>query len=112
MDVVALSHAHEDHIGGLPALVRDFHPRELWTGATPESPTWNKLRRQAQADGVRIVPMETGRHFAYGGAEIEVLAPFADYLPGEIPMNNDSLVLRLRYRTAMLPADRRHGAAH
>ncbi len=35
VDVVALSHAHEDHIGGLPALVSDFHPRELWTGATP-----------------------------------------------------------------------------
>ena len=37
IDVVALSHAHEDHIGGLPAIVDDFHPKELWTGATPEA---------------------------------------------------------------------------
>jgi competence protein ComEC len=107
LDVVALSHAHEDHIGGLPALVRDFHPRELWTGATPDSPTWNKLRREAQAAGIRIVPMETGRHFAYGGTEMEVLAPFADYLPAEIPKNNDSLVLRVRYgeRSFLLGGD-------
>jgi competence protein ComEC len=107
LDVVALSHAHEDHIGGLPALVRDFHPRELWTGATPESPDWNKLRREARAAGIRIVPMETGRRFAYGGADMEVLAPFADYLPAETPKNNDSLVLRLRYgqRSFLLSGD-------
>ncbi len=107
LDVVALSHAHEDHIGGLAALVRDFHPRELWTGATPESPAWNNLRREAQAAGIRIVPMETGRRFAYGGTEMEVLAPFADYVPAEIPKNNDSLVLRLRYgqRSFLLSGD-------
>ena len=39
IDIVALSHAHEDHIGGLPAIVDDFHPRELWTGATPDAAT-------------------------------------------------------------------------
>ena len=39
IDVVALSHAHEDHIGGLPAIVDDFHPKELWTGATPDAAT-------------------------------------------------------------------------
>ena len=51
--------------------------------------------------------METGRHFSYGGTQMEVLAPFADYLPAEIPKNNDSLVLRLRYgaRSFLLSGD-------
>jgi competence protein ComEC len=97
VDVVALSHGHEDHIGGLPALVSDFHPRELWTGATPDSPTWRTVRERAAGVGARIVPMETPRRFAFGGAEIEVLAPTPDYVPAEIPKNNDSLVLRVRY---------------
>jgi competence protein ComEC len=32
VDVVALSHAHDDHIGGLPALVADFRPARIVDG--------------------------------------------------------------------------------
>src|ERR1700722_9122374 len=35
LDVVALSHAHSDHMGGLPAVLRNFHPDELWVGNNP-----------------------------------------------------------------------------
>jgi competence protein ComEC len=97
VDVIALSHAHEDHIGGLPALVGDFQPKELWTGATPDSPAWNATRDKAARVHARIVPLQAPAHFAYGGAEVEVLAPLADYLPGDTPKNNDSLVMRIRY---------------
>ena len=30
LDAVALSHAHSDHMGGLPAILSNFHPDELW----------------------------------------------------------------------------------
>jgi competence protein ComEC len=107
VDVIALSHAHEDHIGGLPALVSDFHPKELWTGATPESPSWALLRERAAREGTKIVPLAAGKRIAFGGAEIEVLAPLADYVPAESPKNNDSLVLRLQYgqRSFVLSGD-------
>jgi competence protein ComEC len=107
IDIMALSHAHEDHIGGLPALVADFHPRELWTGATPDSAAWRKLRDEAVRDGVKVVPMEAPAHFAFGRTAIEVLAPLPDYVAGDIPKNNDSLVLRIRYgsRSFLLTGD-------
>jgi competence protein ComEC len=107
VDVVALSHAHDDHIGGLPALVADFHPRELWTGATPDGPGWRKLRDEAMRGGVKIVPLQAPRHFDYGRAAIDVLAPLGDYVPGDTPKNNDSLVLRVRFgrRSFLLTGD-------
>ena len=97
VDIVGLSHAHDDHIGGLPALIGDFRPKEIWTGATPDCPTWQAVREKAAAVGARIVSWHSPNRFAFGGAEIQVLAPSADYIPGDTPKNNDSLVLRLSF---------------
>jgi competence protein ComEC len=107
VDVVAVSHAHDDHIGGLPALVSDFHPRELWTGAIPDNPLWDTLRDKAAQNHTKITPLVAPAHFAFGGAEIQVLAPLPDYVPEDTPKNNDSLVLRIRYgqRAFLLTGD-------
>jgi beta-lactamase superfamily II metal-dependent hydrolase len=75
---VAFSYAHEDHIGGLPAILEIVHVRLLWTGATPESPEWVALRRKARELGVKNDPPEEGGAVSFGGADFQVLAPSAD----------------------------------
>jgi competence protein ComEC len=107
VDVVAISHAHEDHIGGVKALMADFRPRELWIGAMPDSPAWHAVEEEAHRVGTRIVPMQEHTHVDFGGAAVDVLAPLTDYIPSDTPKNDDSLVFRVRYgeRTFLLMGD-------
>ncbi len=97
IDVVALSHAHEDHIGGLPAILQNFEVGALWTGATPDSPAWEKLRIRAAERHVPITHLLQGRSFDFGAAHLEIIAPSADYVAAETPKNNDSLAFRVTY---------------
>jgi len=97
IDVMACTHAHADHIGGLPSLLENFHAKELWTGANSDNPAWCALREKARNAGARIVPLQRGQRWNYGGAELQVLAPSLEYVPGDAPHNNDSLAFRVTF---------------
>ena len=97
LDVVVMTHAHEDHMGGMSAVLKNFHPRELWVGATPDSPEWRGVRDTAERLHIAIRHRGQGLPFTFGTADIEVLAPVPDYEPDATPKNNDSLVMRIRF---------------
>jgi competence protein ComEC len=107
VDVVVLTHAHDDHAGGVPALIENFHPAELWTGATPPSAAWSRIQKKAHDQGVKISAMQNGRSFDFGGAHIDILSPPSDYVPGTSPKNNDSLAMRITFghRSFLLTGD-------
>jgi competence protein ComEC len=107
LDAVALTHAHSDHMGGMPAVLRNFHPDELWVGNNPRVATYNALLSQAAGLGVRIRPLRAGDALVFGVAQVAVLAPFRSYQPGPEPTNNDSLVLHVAYgaTSVMLEGD-------
>jgi competence protein ComEC len=97
LDVVALTHAHSDHMGGLPSVLRNFHPAELWVGNNPRFALYNALLDEAASLHVRVRSLRAGDAFAFGPTQVSVLAPFSDYQPGPEPGNNDSLVLHVAY---------------
>jgi competence protein ComEC len=107
LDAVALSHAHSDHMGGLPAILNNFHPAELWVGNNPRFGAYNALLDQAAALHIRLRTFRAGDALSFGSTQIIVLAPFRDYQPGSEPANNDSLVLHVAYgaTSVMLEGD-------
>jgi competence protein ComEC len=108
LDVVALTHAHQDHIGGLPAILDNFRVRLLWIGREVNSPALKHLEELARQKKIPIVHQARGSKLSWDGVEGEFLWPEAS--AGELSsnaQNNDSLVLRLRYgnRAVLLPGD-------
>ncbi|MEO6828998.1 MAG: DNA internalization-related competence protein ComEC/Rec2, partial [Acidobacteriaceae bacterium] len=107
LDAVALTHAHSDHMGGMPAVLRNFHPRALWVGNNPMIPEYRALLSLAREENIPVDQMHAGKQFIFGGMHVHILAPEASYQPGALAKNDDSLVMRIRYRktSALLEGD-------
>lgn len=97
LDVIALSHAHSDHMGGMAAVMRNFRPRELWVATDPDSDAYRALIAEASELGVAVRHLRAGDTQEWGGTLVNVLAPEPAYANTTQPVNNDSLVMRLEY---------------
>jgi len=94
LDVVALTHAHHDHLDGLHSVLQNFRVGELWIGRDEETHAFEDLLKEASEHAVRVVHEVSGSKFDWEGVTGEVLWP-ADPTPVNEASNDDSLVLRL-----------------
>jgi len=105
LDVAVISHPHDDHLGGLPQILRTVRVGEVWdTENNYRTRTYLDLKSQADSLGVPIRKLEAGDIVTLGPVDIFVLAPDSLQIArvGD-QMNNASLVLKINYgRTTLL----------
>ncbi|HKU20029.1 MAG TPA: ComEC/Rec2 family competence protein [Terriglobales bacterium] len=97
LDAVAITHSHSDHLGGVPSVLANFRPRELWLGPNPRTRALEEVLATARRQNVALVRLRGDDDFAFGGVQVRVLSPPPGWQPAAEPRNNDSLVLRFAY---------------
>jgi competence protein ComEC len=106
LDAVEVTHPHADHIGGMYAVLANFHPRELWIGRNAHSSEMDALVQEAQLLGIRVVEREAGDSVNFGGATVRFLAP-GESVSKKRRENDDSIVMKVTYEntSALLEGD-------
>ena len=102
LDVVVLSHPHQDHLGGLEEVLRRYAVGAFVDGGRPAEtvPHRRVLEAVRREPGARLVEAEAGETILVGPVSLEVLYPTAEDAampPLEDDVNNTSIVIRLRY---------------
>jgi competence protein ComEC len=106
LDIVLLSHPHEDHVGGLPAVVENFPVGiVLDPGVAHPSPSYLRLLRIIEAGPIGYRKARLGQDIDLGaGTQLSILYPpeFPPTLDGD-PVHARSVTARLTHgRFAML----------
>jgi competence protein ComEC len=97
LDRLLITHAHPDHGGGAPSLVRGFTTGEVWEGPAPRAEAASRRLEQAfAAAGVARRTVVRGMRDRWDGVEVEVLWPPRLPRPPWKVRNDDSVVLALR----------------
>jgi competence protein ComEC len=98
LEGLVVTHAHLDHVGGAPFLLRHFAPRELWEGPAPSHDVAYRL---FDADAARATAnrrtVTRGVSTTVDGVRLEIVGP---EVPSRAPLrtrNDDSLVVRVTF---------------
>ena len=94
IDRVVCSHAHEDHVGGLPAVLSVFDAGKVYAPVTEyDTKVFRNFVEKAEDRAGEITVPAPGDQFTLGSATCTVLGPVQEY---EDP-NNTSIILKVSY---------------
>lgn len=95
LDYVIGTHPHEDHIGGLDAVINSFEVgKVLMPKQVSTTKTFEDVLTSIQNKGLKITTPKIGASYNLGGAEWTILAPHEEQYD---ETNNSSIVIKLEY---------------
>ncbi|HEX9697382.1 MAG TPA: ComEC/Rec2 family competence protein [Actinomycetota bacterium] len=101
IDMLVLTHPHTDHLDGLfAAIERASIGRAIDAGQEPSDDTakrWSEYPTRLASRGIPRVVVRAPARFALGEATVDVLGPVEMMRGTDSDVNNNSIVLRVRY---------------
>lgn len=108
LSAVVVSHVHADHLGGVPAILERF-PADvvIEPGDLSDDGRYLEFLSQLEAEGTRWHPGREGDRFELDSVSFTVLHPDTTWTEWGSDLNEDSIVLLIRYRnfTALFTGD-------
>ena len=95
IDLLVLSHPHEDHIGGAPALLREFDVAAcLMTDLLEDSAVFRETVSALKNETCEVTRAVADVVLTCGGFTVEVLSPIKEFYSS---MNDASAVIRVKF---------------
>ena len=94
LHTIVCSHAHDDHVGGLPAAVHSFEFENVYAPERENDiDAYNSFKNKVIEKGVTIKNPKPGDSFGFGSSTVEFYGPVFD----TTDLNNTSIVLKITY---------------
>lgn len=108
LDLLIASHVHQDHIGGAAALLSRFPVAQvLEPGVLFPDSGYLEWLTQIDSAGIPWLVVGPGAEWTVDGVHFRILHPPARWVPGEVDLNEASLVLEVSFGAfrALFPGD-------
>ena len=95
LDYIICSHAHDDHVGGLPGALSVVNVKKVFAPTTESSiKAYQSFKTKVSAQGLTVENPSPGDSFQFGNSSVLFLGPVHENVSDP---NNTSVVLKITY---------------